>query len=101
MRVNLLEECKKELDFLINSYRSNWRDNGCTIMADGWTDQRQRTLINFLMYCLAGLVFVKSVDASDAVKDANTLFRMFSEVVDGLGHLMWCTWLLTMQLLIN
>ena len=48
MRVNLLEECKKELDFLINSYQSNWRDNGCTIMADGWTDQRQRTLINFL-----------------------------------------------------
>ena len=38
MRVNLLEECKKKLDFLINSYRSNWKDNGCTIMADGWTD---------------------------------------------------------------
>ena len=35
MRVNLLEECKKELDFLINSYRSSWRDNGCTIMVDG------------------------------------------------------------------
>ena len=85
MRVNLLEECKKKLDFLINSYRSNLRDNGCTIMADGWTDQRQRTLINFLVYCPAGLVFVKSVDASDAVKDANTLFHMFSEVVEWVG----------------
>ena len=37
------------------------------------------------MYCLAGLVFVKSVDASDAVKDADTLFHMFSEVVEWVG----------------
>ena len=54
-------------------------------MVDGWTDQRQQTLINFLVYCPAGLVFVKYVDASDAVKDADTLFRMFSEVVEWVG----------------
>ena len=54
-------------------------------MAGGWTDQRQRTLINFLVYCPAGLVFVKYVDAFDDVKDANTLFHMFSVVVEWVG----------------
>ena len=37
------------------------------------------------MYCPAGLVFVKSIDASDAENNANTLFHMFSEVVEWVG----------------
>ncbi|XP_050222802.1 uncharacterized protein LOC126672894 [Mercurialis annua] len=54
-------------------------------MADGWSDQRQRTLINFLVYCPAGISFVKSVDASNFVKDAPTLLALFSEVIDWVG----------------
>ncbi|GAV76727.1 LOW QUALITY PROTEIN: DUF659 domain-containing protein, partial [Cephalotus follicularis] len=59
--------------------------NGCTIIADGWTNNRQRTLINFLVYCPAGLTFIKSVDASDAVKDAPTLVNLFFEIVEWVG----------------
>ncbi|XP_028769649.1 uncharacterized protein LOC114727081 [Neltuma alba] len=54
-------------------------------MADGWTDVRQRTLINFLVYSTHGMVFVKSVDASDLVKDAKTLFTLFCEVIEWIG----------------
>ncbi|RVW22033.1 hypothetical protein CK203_105179 [Vitis vinifera] len=54
---------------------------GCTIMGDGWTDNRQRTLINFLVYCPEGISFVKSVDASDIVKDATNLFQLFDELI--------------------
>ncbi|GAV69842.1 DUF659 domain-containing protein, partial [Cephalotus follicularis] len=61
------------------------KKNGCTIMAHGWTDNRQRTLINFLVYCPVGLTFIKSVDASDAVKDAPTLVNLFFEVVEWVG----------------
>ncbi|XP_031254029.1 uncharacterized protein LOC116111996 [Pistacia vera] len=39
-----------------------------------------RSLINFLVYCPKGVCFVKSVDASDVVKDATTLFRLFEEI---------------------
>ncbi|GAV84465.1 LOW QUALITY PROTEIN: DUF659 domain-containing protein, partial [Cephalotus follicularis] len=54
-------------------------------MTDGWTYNRQRTLINFLVYCPAGLTFIKSVDASDVVKDAPTLVNLFFEVVEWVG----------------
>ncbi|GAV91669.1 LOW QUALITY PROTEIN: DUF659 domain-containing protein [Cephalotus follicularis] len=54
-------------------------------MANGWTDNRQRTLINFLVYCPVGLTFIKSVDASDSVKDAPTLVNLFFEVVEWVG----------------
>ena len=50
-------------------------------MGDGWTDNRQRTLINFLVYYPQGISFVKSVDASDIVKDANNLFLLFDDIV--------------------
>ncbi|GAV88399.1 LOW QUALITY PROTEIN: DUF659 domain-containing protein/Dimer_Tnp_hAT domain-containing protein, partial [Cephalotus follicularis] len=85
IRVGLLKDCKKECRLLMETYRSNWEKNGCTIMADGWTDNRQRTLINFLVYCPVGLTFIKSVDASNAVKDAPTLVNLFFEVVEWVG----------------
>ncbi|GAV84763.1 LOW QUALITY PROTEIN: DUF659 domain-containing protein [Cephalotus follicularis] len=84
IRVGLLKDCKKECQLLVETHRSNWEKNGCTIMEDSWTDNRQRTLI-FLVYCLAGLAFIKSVDASDAVKDAPTLVNLFFEVVEWVG----------------
>ncbi|XP_057452499.1 uncharacterized protein LOC130744326 [Lotus japonicus] len=85
VRVNLLEDCKKECQLLVDTYRASWAKRGCTIMADGWSDQRQRTLINFLVYCPDGMTFVKSVDASNVVKDAGTLCNLFSEVIDWVG----------------
>ncbi|XP_057461894.1 uncharacterized protein LOC130752113 [Actinidia eriantha] len=54
-------------------------------MGDGWSDRRHRTLINFLVYCPRGITFVKSVDASDAVKDAQLLFKLFQEIIEWVG----------------
>ena len=54
-------------------------------MADGWTDTRHRSLINFLVYCPREMVFVKSVDTSDIVKSTRNLFKLFDEVVTWVG----------------
>ncbi|XP_031265605.1 uncharacterized protein LOC116124029 [Pistacia vera] len=80
LRVNLLRDAKKEVQLLVDSYRKIWKNVGCTLMADGWTDNSHRSLINFMVYCPKGVCFVKSVDASDVVKDAGTLLKMFEEV---------------------
>ncbi|XP_010659190.2 uncharacterized protein LOC100241297 [Vitis vinifera] len=87
LRVNLLKDAKKEVQLLVDSYRAIWAKVWCTIMGDGWTDNRQRTLINFLVYCLEGISFVKFVDASDIVKDATNLFQLFDEVIEWVGLL--------------
>ncbi|XP_025634277.1 uncharacterized protein [Arachis hypogaea] len=85
LRVHLLADLKRESQLLVDSYRSAWKETGCTLMADGWTDQRQRTLINFLVYCSKGLCFLKSVDASSMVKNASHLCTLFSEVIEWIG----------------
>ena len=54
-------------------------------MSDGWTDQKGRTLINFLVSCPQGTMFLRSSDASDQVKDANLLFRLLDDIVEEVG----------------
>ncbi|CAN0920333.1 hypothetical protein LINGRAHAP2_LOCUS31985 [Linum grandiflorum] len=54
-------------------------------MADGWTNKRHRSLINFIVYCPSGTCFVKSVDASGCIKTADNLFKLFASVIDWVG----------------
>ncbi|XP_078170750.1 uncharacterized protein LOC144565013 [Carex rostrata] len=58
LRGYLLEKNIEEVKKFVEGFRSVWRETGCTIMADGWTDQRRRTLINFLVQCPKGTVFL-------------------------------------------
>ena len=69
----------------LQEFRDSWARTGCTIMSDGWTDQRNRTIINFLVFCPQGTMFLKSVDASDKVKDGHLLFQLLDEVIEDVG----------------
>eukprot|EP00253_Pinus_taeda_P032330 PITA_32330 len=62
-------DCTKRLEY----FRASWAQTGCTVMSDGWTDQKGRTLIKFLVSCPKETMFIKSVDASAQIKDARTL----------------------------
>eukprot|EP00253_Pinus_taeda_P010769 PITA_10769 len=69
----------------VQEFKNSWARIGCTIMSDGWTDQRNRTIINFLVFCPQGTMFLKSVDASDKVKDGHLLFQLLDQVVEEVG----------------
>ena len=45
LQVNLLKGGKKEVQILVDSYHTIWEKFGCTLMGDGWIDNRQRTLM--------------------------------------------------------
>ncbi|KAG8381166.1 hypothetical protein BUALT_Bualt06G0094100 [Buddleja alternifolia] len=89
LRIPLLRDAKKEVQLWVDSIRNTWAEYGCTIMGDGWSDNRDRTLINFLVYSPRGTVFWKSVDASDIVKDAQALFKLFQEVIEWVIKSRW------------
>ena len=67
LRTDMLLESVDDLNLVLGEFRTSWAETGCTIMSDGWTDRRNRTLINFLVSCPKGTMFFKSVDASDKV----------------------------------
>ena len=84
LQVPLLREAKREVQLIVDSHRSYWVDTGCKIIADGWIDTRHRTLIDFLVYCPKGIIFICSVDTFDLVKDAIILSNLFDELLFGL-----------------
>ena len=49
--VSLLQKEIVSIDEYLKDFKQSWVKTGCTIMSDGWTDQRGRTLINFLVSC--------------------------------------------------
>jgi hypothetical protein len=85
IRGNLLKNEVERVKEYLTEFKESWSKTGCTIMSDGWTDQRSRTILNFLIAFPKGTMFLKSVDASDQVKDANLLFHLLDEVVEEVG----------------
>ncbi|XP_023737709.1 uncharacterized protein LOC111885697 [Lactuca sativa] len=85
LRVNLLNDAKNLVSLLIDSFREQWLDTGCTIMSDGWRDIRQCHLINFLVYCPKGISFLKYVDASDIQTNATNMCNLFAKIVEMVG----------------
>ncbi|XP_076914700.1 uncharacterized protein LOC143573787 [Bidens hawaiensis] len=68
IRINLLKDAKTSVGLLIDSYRSDWVESGCTIMADGWRDIRHRHLINFLVAEMVGVKNVVQIVTDNAAK---------------------------------
>ncbi|KAA0041802.1 hypothetical protein E6C27_scaffold61G001320 [Cucumis melo var. makuwa] len=80
---------KKELEAtneLMSSHKAEWAKVGCTVMADGWTDRRNRTLINFLVNSPKGTMFIESIDASSYVKDGKKMFELLDNFVERIGE---------------
>ena len=54
-------------------------------MSDGWTDRKGRSLLNFLVHCPRGTMFIKSMDASTNVKDATLLCELMDAFIQEIG----------------
>ncbi|XP_059072618.1 uncharacterized protein LOC131873634 [Cryptomeria japonica] len=70
---------------VMEDQKIDWANYGCTILSDGWTDGKNRTIINFLVACKDNVVFLKSVHASNKVKNAETLAGMLEHVIMEVG----------------
>ncbi|XP_057791246.1 uncharacterized protein LOC131008377 [Salvia miltiorrhiza] len=73
---------------LKDEIKATWKHTGVSLLSDGWSDMRNRSLINFLVNNQYGTVYLKTVDESDVVKNAQKLFELLDEVVEEIeeGH---------------
>ncbi|CAH9125516.1 unnamed protein product [Cuscuta epithymum] len=86
IRVKYLKQEVDLTEAVVKEHREEWKKTGCTIMSDGWSDTKKRTLINFLVNSPKGTVFLKSIDASDIVKSSDKIFKMLDDVVEDVGE---------------
>ncbi|KAJ6848549.1 uncharacterized protein M6B38_275030 [Iris pallida] len=84
-RGTILKRCIGEVTGLLEQCKASWARTGCSVMADEWTTETGKTLINFLVYCPEGTMFLKSVDATHIVTSPDTLYELLKHVVEEVG----------------
>ncbi|KAJ0668315.1 putative ribonuclease H-like superfamily, ubiquitin-conjugating enzyme/RWD [Helianthus annuus] len=86
LRVPLLKNEVDNVEKWIEEQKVEWSKTGCSIMLDGWTDRRHRTLINFLVNSSKGTVFMESTDASAYMKTVEKVFELLDKFVEQVGE---------------
>ncbi|KAL0923237.1 hypothetical protein M5K25_007284 [Dendrobium thyrsiflorum] len=86
LRTWILKEELHNTEQSIEEIKRTWSETGVTIMSDGWSDMKSRSLINILVNNPYGTVFLRSVEASDEVKNADFLFNLLDGVVEEIGE---------------
>jgi hypothetical protein len=85
-RVTWLERAVNRTSELRAKHEAAWKEYGCSLMSDGWTNTRHRHLINFLANSPAGTYFLGYVDASSEVASANILADLLEKQIDKIGR---------------
>jgi len=70
----------------MKKHEEAWKEYGCTLMSDGWTDTSHRHIINFLANSPAGTFFLGSVDASSEVASMDLLADLLEKQIDNIGR---------------
>lgn len=52
LREKIIGKIVVEVNNFMEHYMSRWSQTKCSVVANGWTNERQSTLINFLVHCL-------------------------------------------------
>ena len=50
-------------------------------MCDGWTGPTKLSIINFMVYCKGSTIFLKSIDASDNIKDNKYIYGLLKDMI--------------------
>ncbi|KAM3389449.1 hypothetical protein ACQJBY_011533 [Aegilops geniculata] len=85
VREPLLEKAKIKTDNLKGKHEVAWKEYGCSLMSDGWTDMTGRHLINFLVDSPEGTFFLWTANVSSETVDANLVAKLLSEQIDAIG----------------
>ena len=75
----------KDMEDYVNIQRKKWKTYGCMIMFDGWTGPTKLSIINFMVYSKGSTIFLKSVDASDKIKD-KYIYGLLKDVIKKVGE---------------
>ncbi|KAL0005902.1 hypothetical protein SO802_013463 [Lithocarpus litseifolius] len=86
LRTTLLQKERSHIEKLLKSVKDTWKENGLSIVSDGWTDVQKRPLINFMATSEKGPLFIKSIDGTKEYKDKHFIADLFLKVIGEVGQ---------------
>ena len=81
-----LEMEYKDMEAYVNLQREKWETYRCIIMCDGWIGPTKLSIINFMVYSKGSTIFLKSIDASDKIKDNKYIYGLLKDVIKEVGE---------------
>ncbi|KAJ6300793.1 hypothetical protein OIU76_021565 [Salix suchowensis] len=84
-RGRILKSLVQEVKSDIEQYKTRWAKTGCSLLVEEWDSGSGITLLNFLVYCSKGTVFLKSVDASNLIYSTDGLYELLKQMVEEVG----------------
>ncbi|KAL6320235.1 hypothetical protein AAG906_005305 [Vitis piasezkii] len=75
----------KNMEAYVHIQREKWKAYGCTIMCDRWIGPMKLSIINFMVYSEGSTIFLKSVDASNNIKDNKYIYGLLKDVIKEVG----------------
>lgn len=85
MRSSLLERVKGDFNEQYKKLSDEWKETGCTVLCDCWSDGRTKSLVVFSVSSPKGTLFLKSIDVSASADDAQYLFELLESVILEIG----------------
>eukprot|EP01018_Ginkgo_biloba_P022730 Gb_08711 [translate_table: standard] len=85
VRTTLLTKEKSLMEQSIEPLRASWRTTSVSIKSDGWTDARNRPLINVIVVCPKGSMFLNAVDCNGELKDATFIATILIDAIESVG----------------
>ncbi|CAL5368560.1 unnamed protein product [Camellia sinensis] len=85
LRTTLLAQEKAHVNRKLQPIKDSWKKKGVSICSDGWSDRQKRPLINIMAASVGGAMFVKAIDASGNIKDADYVANIFLSVIEEIG----------------
>lgn len=79
LRGSLLKEYILNVNAIRKIHEKTWKQHGCNLMLDGWTDRRGRSILNFLINSVEELFYLYSIDASHKEKTGPYLAQVLGE----------------------
>ena len=76
----------KDMEDYVNIQKEKWKTYVYTIICDGWTGPTKLGIINFMVYSKGSTIFLKSVDASDKIKDNKYIYGLLKDVIKEVGE---------------
>eukprot|EP01018_Ginkgo_biloba_P009952 Gb_24212 [translate_table: standard] len=85
VQTTLLTKEKSLVAQSIEPIRASWHTTGVSIVSDGWTDARNRPLINMIVVCPKGSMFLNAMDCNGELKDATFIANILINAIESVG----------------
>jgi hypothetical protein len=85
LKTMLLQKERSLIHDILKLVRSSWTSTGVSIISDGWTDTKQRPLINVIASSPTRAMFLRAEDCSGEVKDNKFIADILISAIEQVG----------------